>query len=122
MKTCNMRRSVASSLVLRVTSRLICLATVLCIVTAVSGAEDTSELEAGFGNPPRQARPMVWWHWVSANVSKEGIRADLEDKKRCGIGGAQMFDVDLYQPHGPVRYNTDAWHEHIQYAIKVADE
>lgn len=79
-------------------------------------------LDAGFADPPRQARPMAWWHWVSGNISKEGIRADLEDMKRAGLGGAQIFDVDLYQPHGPVRYNSDSWHEHVQYAIAVADE
>jgi len=58
---------------------------------------------------------MVWWHWINGNITKEGIRADLEDMKRVGIGGAQILDVEIYLPEGPVRYNSDSWHEHVQY-------
>jgi len=77
-------------------------------------------LEAGFSKPPRQARPLVWWHWINGNVTKEGVRADLEDMKRVGIGGAQILDVEMYLPKGPVRYGSDNWHEHLQYAIDTA--
>ena len=86
--------------------------------TAAAG----SSLETGFAKPPLQARPLVWWHWINGNVTKEGIRADLEDMKRVGIGGAQILDVEMYLPKGPVRYGTDEWHEHVQYAIETAAE
>jgi hypothetical protein len=52
-------------------------------------------LEQLWRNPPREARPMVWWHWVNGYVTKEGITADLEAMKRIGLGGCQMFDGDL---------------------------
>ena len=32
----------------------------------------------GFQNPPDSAKPRVWWHWMSGNVTKDGIKADLE--------------------------------------------
>lgn len=80
------------------------------------------DLEAGFANPSGDAKPLVWWHWINGNVTKEGIRADLEDMKRVGIGGAQILDCAIYLPKGPVRYGTDSWHEHIQYALKTAAE
>ncbi len=83
-----------------------------------SAADD--ELQIGFRNPPPEARPLVWWHWINGNVTKEGIRADLEDMKRVGIGGAQILDVEIYLPKGPVRYGSDSWHEHVQHAIKTA--
>ncbi len=65
---------------------------------------------------------MVWWHWINGNITKDGIAADLEDMKRVGIGGAQILDVEIYLPPGPVRYNSDSWHEHVQFAIKKAAE
>jgi hypothetical protein len=79
-------------------------------------------LEAGFRSPPQSARPLVWWHWINGNITKEGIRADLEDMRRVGIGGVQLFDVDTKLPPGPVRYGTDAWFDHVRYAIQTAEE
>jgi predicted esterase len=80
-----------------------------------------SNLEVGFRNPPQQAKPLVWWDWINGSVTKAGIKADLESMKRAGIGGVQLFDLELYMPKGPVRYGTDTWHEHVQYAIETAD-
>jgi len=85
-------------------------------------AETSSSLEAGFKSPPAEARPLAWWHWINGNITKAGIRADLEDMKRVGMGGAQMLDVSIYLPPGPVRYGSDLWHEQVQYAIRTANE
>ncbi|MFM7182450.1 MAG: glycosyl hydrolase [Verrucomicrobiales bacterium] len=90
--------------------------------TAENQKGSTEPLEAGFASPPPEAKPLTWWHWINGNVTKEGIRADLEDMKRRGIGGAQMLDVSIYLPPGPVRYGTDLWHEHVQFAIRTAAE
>ena len=38
-----------------------------------------------FRNPPSDARPLVWWHWMDGNISKEGIKKDLEWMDRAGI-------------------------------------
>ena len=94
----------------------------LLILVFITASVDASELEAGFNNPPVDARPLGWWHWINGNVTKEGIKADLEAAKRAGMGGVQMFDVEIYMPPGSVRYGSDAWHEHVQYAIETADE
>jgi len=93
-------------------------AAVCCFSTALAG----ESLEQGFQNPPPLAHPLVWWHWINGNVTKDGIIADLEDMKRVGIGGAQILDVEIYLPPGPVRYGTDNWHDHVQFAIKKAFE
>ena len=47
----------------------------------------TTNLRAGFQDPPNSARPRVWWHWMNGNITKEGIQKDLEWMKRVGIGG-----------------------------------
>lgn len=79
-----------------------------------------NELETGFASPPRYARPLGWWHWINGNVTTEGIDADLEAAKAAGMGGVQMFDVEIYAPPGPVRYGSDAWFAHVQHAIRRA--
>ena len=58
-------------------------------------AETVDRLEAGFKDPPHSAQPRVWWHWTNGNITKEGIKADLEWMNRIGIGGFQNFDAAL---------------------------
>ena len=55
-------------------------------------------LLAGFESPPVSARPLVWWHWMNGNVSAAGVKLDLEWMHRVGIGGAQLFQIDLGTP------------------------
>src|SRR5688572_23052840 len=66
-----------------------------------SSAEPLS-LEAGFGKPPADARPLTWWHWNNGNISKDGIKADLEAMAQAGIAGAQLFDVGVKIPAGTI--------------------
>ncbi|MEZ0469880.1 glycosyl hydrolase [Luteimonas salinilitoris] len=79
-----------------------------------------NELEAGFASPPREARPLGWWHWINGNVTIEGIDADLAAAKAAGMGGVQMFDVEMYAPEGPVRYGSEQWFAHVRHAIRQA--
>lgn len=62
---------------------------------AIATAQQSSLTERDFQTPPPAALPRAWWHWMSGNVTKEGITADLEWMHRVGIGGFQMFDADL---------------------------
>lgn len=59
--------------------------------TMLSGTAFADPLEDGFRNPPAEARPQVWWHWMSGNVSEEGALLDLEWMKKVGIGGIHAF-------------------------------
>jgi hypothetical protein len=95
---------------------------ILCFIVAVFSGESLAvSLESGFHQPPQIAKPLAWWDWINGSVTKEGIKADLEDMKRAGIGGVQLFDLELYMPEGPIRYGTDQWHEHVQFAIDTAE-
>ena len=58
-------------------------------------ATSAASMESEFQSPPASAKPRVWWHWMSGNVTQEGITADLEWMHRVGIGGMQAFDIDL---------------------------
>src|SRR5256714_3361906 len=79
-----------------------------------------TNIESGFRSPPPSARPHTWWHWVNGNVTKEGITADLEAMKRVGVGGAQIFNVDVGIPAGPAPMMGPKWTELIAHAIKEA--
>ena len=62
-------------------------------------AQTTSDpLKSGFENPPASARPRVWWHWMNGNITKEGIKLDLEWMHRVGLAGFQNFDAALSTP------------------------
>lgn len=74
-----------------------------------------------FKNPATSSKPLTWWHWINGNVTKEGIKKDLLDMKRVGIGGVQLFDTHMYLPKGPIRYGSDAWFRHVQYAMQLCD-
>ncbi len=82
-------------------------------------------LQSGFENPPESARPRVWWHWMNGNITKEGIKLDLEWMHRVGLGGFQNFDAALATPlvvdHRLV-YMTPEWKDAFKYATTLADQ
>lgn len=93
-----------------------------CCVTSTVFAQlpAVDELRAGFETPPDDAKPRTWWHWVSGNISKEGITLDLEAMKRVGIAEAQVFNVDQ-GPAGAVRTLSPEWRELTRFAIEEAN-
>src|SRR3984893_12022377 len=82
-------------------------------------------LLAGFEAPPDSAKPRVWWHWMNGNITKEGIKLDLEWMKRVGIGGFQNFDAALNTPKlvdKRLVYMTPEWKDAFQYTTNLADQ
>ena len=81
--------------------------------TWAAGTQSSGDaLERGFKNPPDSAKPRVWWHWMNGNITKDGIKADLEWMKRVGIGGFQNFDAALDTPQVVKKrlvYMTPEW-------------
>ncbi len=91
----------------------------------VSAQNSGDALARGFQNPPDSAKPRVWWHWMSGNITKEGIKADLEWMKRVGIGGFQNFDANLSTPQVVEKrlvYMTPEWKDAFKYATTLADQ
>jgi len=82
-------------------------------------------LEQSFKNPPDSAKPRVWWHWMNGNITKEGIKLDLEWMKRVGIAGFQNFDAALNTPQivdKRLVYMTPEWRDAFRYAAALADQ
>jgi hypothetical protein len=99
---------------------------VLLAAALVAFSQSQSDaLLRGFQNPPDTAKPRVWWHWMSGNITKEGIKADLEWMKRVGIGGFQNFDAGLNSPQIVEKrlvFMTPEWKDAFKYATTLADQ
>ncbi len=75
-----------------------------------------------FKNPPNEARPRVWWHWMNGNITKEGIQEDLAWMERVGIGGVHNFDANLFTPEvvpNKLVFMTPEWKEAFRYATEL---
>ena len=81
-------------------------------------------IEQNFLNPPQSAKPWVFWYWMHAAVSKEGITADLEAMKEVGIGGAYLMPIKdtahriPFQP--TVRQLSPEWWGMVKFAMQEA--
>ncbi|HLO59137.1 MAG TPA: glycosyl hydrolase [Bacteroidales bacterium] len=96
----------------------------LILVQCKNDSKLSSDLEAGFKNPPASAHPRVWWHWMNGNITKKGIKADLEWMHRVGIAGFQNFDAALSTPQivdKRLVYMTPEWKDAFLYTTKLAD-
>lgn len=74
------------------------------------------DLWAAFVEPPDEARPRAWWHWMDGNIDPAGIARDLTWLHDVGVRGVQLFDggmgVPLVVPKA-VRPGTDEWAEAV---------
>ena len=62
-------------------------------LAALHAAEATS-LEADFRNPPAATKPFVYWYWINNNVSREGLKKDLQAMAQVGIGGVSIAHIE----------------------------
>ena len=93
------------------------------VIAAESSKADA--LTAGFTQPPNSAKPRVWWHWMNGNITKEGIKLDLEWMNRVGIGGFQNFDASLGEPQvvaNRLVFMSPPWKDAFSYAVSLADQ
>jgi hypothetical protein len=91
----------------------------------VSAQSSEDALVRGFQSPPANAGPRVWWHWMSGNITKEGIKADLEWMKRAGVAGFQNFDAGLDTPQIVKKrlvFMTPEWKEAFKFTATLADQ
>ncbi|MBQ4003511.1 MAG: hypothetical protein II600_06005, partial [Bacteroidaceae bacterium] len=106
------------------------LALTLCACSGVGtvqsdgSARSLAQLENEFQQPPRAARPYLWWHWMNGNITKDGIRKDLLWMDSIGIGGFHHFDAGIgVAPivENRLVYMHDDWKDAFSYAISLGD-
>jgi hypothetical protein len=93
----------------------------LALIPGRCAVAQHDEFARGFLNPSAAARAHTWWHWINGNITREGITADLEAMKRAGIGGAQIFNVEVGIPAGNVPFMSDRWQQMIVHAAREAN-
>ncbi len=84
-------------------------------------------LEAGFANPPAEARLRCYWWWLNGHTTQAAITRDLEEMKAKGYGGALLVDANGSDqqhndavPAGPM-FGTPEWRALYRHALKEAD-
>ncbi len=93
--------------------------------TTTSSGGSGDALTSGFENPQQSARPLVWWHWMNGNITRDGIKLDEEWMHRVGLGGFQNFDAALATPQvveKRLAYMTPDWKDAFKYATTLADQ
>ncbi len=96
----------------------------LMAVLPISTLASAQSLYDKFKNPSQEWRPRVWWHWMNGNISKHGIRKDIEWMQRAGIGGFHIFDAGMATPQVvPERliFMTPEWKDALRYAVNLGD-
>ncbi len=96
----------------------------VALAEAPKASAEQTKLETEFQNPPMEARPRVWWHWMNGNVSKDGIAKDLQWMVDKGIGGFQNFDANLATPQVVDKrlvYMEPDWQDAFRFAVSEAD-
>jgi hypothetical protein len=91
---------------------------------AAASPDSGQNLYQEFQNPPKSARPRVWWHWMNGNITKDGIKKDLLWMQKTGIVGFHNFDAGLETPQivdKRLIYMTPEWKDAFKYAINFAD-
>lgn len=95
------------------------------VIVTIRQTADSSDLVKIFSKPPKDARPQVWWHWMDGNVSKEGIRKDIEWMNRNGIGGFHQFDAGGVNMQRAAKvklpYLSDGWKDAFRFALNLAN-
>lgn len=96
----------------------------LLCASAFAQQPSFAQIEKNFVHPPDSAKPWVFWYWMHAAVSKEGITADLEAMKKVGIGGAYLMPIkDTTSPslyHPVARQLSPEWWEMVRFAMQEA--
>ncbi len=96
----------------RVMTRLVCaLMLAVCGLHADVSAQEIgpnpNRLETGFLNPPREAKPSIYWLWLNGYTNREYFDKELSEFADKGVGGLCIFDMGargdakFFPPTGP---------------------
>ena len=94
----------------------------------VGFASTTDALSNGFRNIPDSIKTGHFWYWMSDNISKEGVVADLKAMKQQGIGIAYIGFIGGSDHHkqnypiGKVKFMSPEWWEVLHTALKTATD
>lgn len=97
-------------------TRIVLIALLLMPLSSIHGADVLTDR---FINPPAEAKPWCYWYWMNGNVTREGIRADMQGFADVGVGGVLAFDIGIH-PAGTVTNRSPEWYELVKFAAGEA--
>lgn len=82
-------------------------------------------LREGFRDPPKDARPAVYWLWLNGYVNREHVARELQEFHAQGIRGVLIFDMGARGAAGTIptegpAFMSDQSVADIEYAVRVA--
>ena len=94
-----------------------------------ANAQINDSMVAGFKDPPVEARPGTFWHWMYGNITTEGITKDLELMHKLGMGEVSQFHNAWVKddgrrpptPKGPVLFMSKEYRQLFLHAVKECD-
>lgn len=94
----------------------------MLLLPAAAGAQDRVSREE-FRHPDISRYGLdSWWHWQNGNISRDGIRKDLESMHANGIKRATILNVQGTGRYVPkVAFASGEWFGMFRYALDVAD-
>lgn len=103
---------------------LVCLGLLSCNKTETSANHPSfASIEQGFRSIPDSVQTGVYWYWISDNISKEGVKRDLEAMKVAGINRAFIGNIGIDGiPYGDHKLLSSEWWEVLHAALKKATE
>ena len=89
--------------------------------TEVISEISLEELSRNFKSPSKEYHPETWFHLNGNNISKEGLKLDLQAIKDAGLQGIHLFNKSgrAFPNVKPVKILSPEWEELIRFA---ADE
>jgi len=103
---------------------IIFIASILSVLIAKGQEGDTLNYKL-FKNPTSSSGVHAWWHWMDGNITREGIRKDLEAMAQQGITQVTILNVGMYgmqfQNLKNIKFDSPEWYEMFRYALAKAD-
>jgi len=87
----------------------------------------TVDLEAGFRDPPDEARPSAYWLWLNGYVNRAHVERELQAYYDVGVRGLCIFDMgargaaEAMPPAGPA-FMSEQSVDDIAHAVQVAGQ
>lgn len=87
----------------------ITLLSMACVSSIANG------IDTAFDHPSIDAKPGLYWYWMNGNISKEGIKKDLQAMDSIGIGWVYVMDIGIH-PVGNVLNRSNEWYDMVKTA------
>ncbi|TKJ34998.1 MAG: hypothetical protein CEE38_16190 [Planctomycetes bacterium B3_Pla] len=85
----------------------------------------TDSLVAGFLDPPKVAKPSMYWLWLNGYVNRDYLETELKQYSEKGIGGLCIFDMGARgdaraAPSAGPAFMSDEFIDNIAYTLELA--